>query len=389
MKTPDIGTAAREDRTRIDFSALRAARRQRVFAEMERLGLDACMFGRESNVRYVAGQRRLWTSNTRAYLPSCVVVSATKRVHVMSLSASMEDSPEDLPREDVYGRSFDGATLLGIFAALPGLADARRVGVDGLTVSMRGLIGQVCRDPAIVGAEAMMRTLRRVKLPGEIECIRVATAVAESSLQRAADALRPGITGSDLRAIYLDRMATLGTTTFAQQGSFQIARPGPTPPWSTEKRPFAQGDVVTLSGGALWAGYEGSLARTWWCGEDAPPAASRTLHVRWHNVMDQLVDRCRPGGSGADLAAAYDVAGEARPSVPVAYAVGLGHEGPFLGSGGTSELATDMVIALRGWVTDAEHGYLGEELVRVTDDGPEVLTKMSHGPIARAAGGIP
>ncbi len=28
--------------------------------------------------------------------------------------------------------------------------------------------------------------------------------------------------------------------------------------------------MVALAGGVLWAGYEGSLARTWWCGRQRP-----------------------------------------------------------------------------------------------------------------------
>ena len=41
LGTPNIGTAALEDRDRFDFRSLRDARRATVFEEMERLGLDA------------------------------------------------------------------------------------------------------------------------------------------------------------------------------------------------------------------------------------------------------------------------------------------------------------------------------------------------------------
>jgi len=51
MLTSNIGTAAMEDRDRVDYRALRAARRERVTALMDRLGLDALMLGREANVR--------------------------------------------------------------------------------------------------------------------------------------------------------------------------------------------------------------------------------------------------------------------------------------------------------------------------------------------------
>ena len=59
-----LGTAALEEGGRVDFAALRAARRARLFEAMERAGLDACLFGREANARYVSGARRLWWGRT-------------------------------------------------------------------------------------------------------------------------------------------------------------------------------------------------------------------------------------------------------------------------------------------------------------------------------------
>ena len=384
---PDIGTALRDDRTRIDFPELRRARRARVLEAMERAGIDACLFGRETNVRYAAGQRRLWTSNTRAWLPTGVVVRSTGRVHVMALSASVEDSPEDLPPENTYGRSFDPATLLGIYTALPGLPEARRIGVDGLSVGMRALLEHVCPNADVVPAEPMMRALRRTKLPAEVDCMRTAIAIAESSLQRAADAIAPGVSGHELRARYMERMAELGTTTFAQQGTFAHAQDGERWPSDVDGHGLRDGASVILQGGALWAGYEGSLARTWACGR--MPSTARRLAERCEGVWKRLVDACRPGNTGLDLAAAYERSSEPMPAAPVAYAVGMGHEGPLAGSGigadldREAQLRPGMTVAIRSWVWDETRGHLEEDMVLVTEETPEVLTRMSRGPLAR------
>lgn len=389
-RTPDLGTAAREDRTRIDFAALRAARRARVLTTMEENGFDACLFGRETNVRYVAGQRRLWTSNTRAWLPTGVVVRATGGVHVMALGASLEDAPEDVPAENVFGRSFDPRTVPAIYAALPGLPDARRVAVDGLSIGMRTLIRHVCPKAEIVGAEAMMRELRRTKLAPEIECLRVAIAIAESSLQCAADALAAGRRGQDLRARYMERMAELGSTTFAQQGTFAPARDGPVWPSETSSEPFRDGASIVLAGGALFGGYDGSLARTWACGDEIPSTA-RALARRAGRVLDRLVDACRAGRTGADLTRVYAECEEPLPHAPIAYAVGMGSEGPLAGSGlgadfdAEQQLRAGMTVAVRSWVWDETRGHLDEDVVLVTDGPPERLTRMSRGPIARPA----
>ena len=68
--TPNLGTGFLEHRDRVDFTALRRARFARVLAAMDERGLDACFFGREANARYVSGVRRLWTAQTRPFVPA-------------------------------------------------------------------------------------------------------------------------------------------------------------------------------------------------------------------------------------------------------------------------------------------------------------------------------
>src|SRR5690606_27653318 len=139
-------------------------------------------------------------------------------------------------------------------------------------------------------------------------------------------------------------------------------RPGRRPPAFSDRVPFGDGSLVVLSGGCLWAGYEGSLARTWWCGDrGGPTCAQRLLYRRWRAVMDRLLERCRAGASGADLAAAYG--DEPLPPFPVAASVGLGQEGPVAGSAAGADLdrrhvlEPGMVLCLRGWVSGDEGGF--------------------------------
>ena len=102
LRTPDLGTGMLENRERVRFGELRRARRARVFAAMREHGLDACLFGRESNARYTCGVRRLWTAQSRPFSPTCVVVRDTEAVHLLSFSASVEGLPEELRPDDVF-----------------------------------------------------------------------------------------------------------------------------------------------------------------------------------------------------------------------------------------------------------------------------------------------
>ncbi|HZP30999.1 MAG TPA: M24 family metallopeptidase, partial [Acidimicrobiia bacterium] len=228
-----------------------------------------------------------------------------------------------------------------------------------------------------------------VKLPDEITCIRTAAAIAESSLYAAIAELRPGVTEQHLRAAFLDRMCELGTSQFAQQGTFSVLDPGAPLRWTTTDRELRDGDLVALAGGALWAGYEGSLARTWCCGiSTSPSAAQRATYARWRGVVDAVADQCRPGRTGGDVRAAFERAGGGRPTMSIAYAVGLGHEGPIAGPGMSPELEraqaleAGVVVAVRHFEADAAGGCFGEDLFLVTPGDPERLTTLGPGPLA-------
>ncbi|HUP75030.1 MAG TPA: M24 family metallopeptidase [Acidimicrobiales bacterium] len=384
MLTPNIGTGAMEDRERVDYRSLRAERHDRVTALMDRLGLDALMLGREANVRYASGARRLWTASSRPFGPTAVLVRATGRVHLMTFSASYEGAPEEVPFEDVFCNSFNPGKLLEALLAIPGLGRAERIGVDGFSVFMRDFLPNAVPRANFVGVGHDLQLLRRDKLPAEVDAMRIAISIAESSLYAAAREVRHGASEKSLQAAYLDRMCALGTSQFAQQGTFSVITGDGSIRWITgESAVLAEGDAVVLAGGALWAGYEGSLARTWCSGPTT--ATHRDLHARWQHVIDALVAAARPGATGADLTAAHEAAGQPVPPMPIAYSLGLGHEGPLAGTalGPTFDrnqrIHAGNVLALRTHLRGGSGGYFGEEMVYVGADKTEVLTTLGHG----------
>jgi Xaa-Pro aminopeptidase len=398
LGTPNLGTGVVEHRERVDFKALRQARLARFLGAMDELGVDACFFGREANARYVSGVRRLWTAQSRPFVPACVVLrppgvhgvegGPEPVVELLAFSASYEDIPAEVELDHFYPVTWNPVNLVERFRALPGMLDARRVGFDGLSPLFEGMLRDALPRAEFVGVEDTMRAIRRVKLPDEIVCLRTAAAIAESSLYAAIAELAPGVTEQHLRAAFMERMCTLGTSQFAQQGTFTVLDPGRPLRWTTTDRVLQAGDAVALAGGALWAGYEGSLARTWPCGP--PSAAQREAYRRWQAVTDAVVDECRPGRTGADLHRAFERSGGGDPQMTIAYAVGLGYEGPIAGPGMSSELEraqvleADMVIAVRHFAAGPAASYHGEDMVLVTDGEPQRVTTLGAGPPAAA-----
>jgi Xaa-Pro aminopeptidase len=389
-----LGTMALYDNTRVDFARMRRERREKVLEAMREHDLDALLLGREPNAQYVAGVRRLHLNGTRPWGPGLVVLRDRDEVHAMSV---WDDGiPAEIPKEHLFGISWNPLNLVNAIQKIDGISSARRIGVDYSSPLFQQLLPMAAPDAQLVNAEAILRALRLHKTPDEIACIRIAVAIAEGALRSSIDALHPGTNGRVLLGEFEGRMCDYGTSTPASEGTFRTIEPASAgrathfARLTTDAR-IDEGDLVALSGGVLWSGYEGSVGRTWRCGAlGAPSASQRALYRRWHDATNRVLDACRPGATGADLRAAYTASGEPVAVVPIASSIGLGSEGPIAGSAlgeafdATQRVESNMVLTVQAYVADEHGGYYGLETVLVTDDGVEVLTTLSHGPLAEA-----
>jgi Xaa-Pro aminopeptidase len=375
-----VGMMALEDDARVDFASLRAKRRAKVLSGMESHDLDALMLGGVGDVRYVSGARQLGRSGVLPFAPVAVVVKKTARVHL--LSTWDEGVPPEIGRDDLYRLSWNPANLAADLAKIPGLREARRVGTDGLTPMFAGLIPQLVTPAELVDAAPVMASARRTKMPDEITCLDVASAIAEAALGAMEDALTPGITERELLGIYDERIASLGAP-MPPSESVCFATPSRGPVrfrHLASDRPIAEGDLVVLAPGALYAGYEAGLARTRVAG-NAAPAGTADLAARCARGMDALIAACRPGNTGADLYRAWENAGNPDPEVLLAHGLGLGAEPPLigLGRGANADIEEGMVLSVQSWVTEeGVGGCLERGTVRIESSGPSALTRYGR-----------
>lgn len=315
---------------------MNAERRARALEAMADAGVDALVLGREANARYVSGARRLWLAGARAFAPGCVLLAGGD-VHL--LSTSDDGIPDDIPFEHLYALTWNPANLMARLASVPELAAARTIGVDALTPLMETLLTGAFPSAQLVDGQAVMLAARARKLPEEIAAIDRAVHVATGALDGVLAAVRPGVRERDLKATFEQRMCELGTSTPAFEGRFGSVFPG--------DRALDAGDRVVLDVGVLVDGYEGGLARTVVCGE--PAGASNPADA----IFETLLDAAVPGATAADVWAAWDATGAARPRGPVVHGVGIGFEPPVFGDD-TGALAEGMAISLRaevdGWV---------------------------------------
>ena len=389
------GTMAHEFGGTIDFERMRRERRERCLAEMERHQLDFLICGRDGNGRYLCGARRLWMGGGHGFGPSCVLVRETGELFLLS---TWDDGiPAEIPVDHLYGLSFNPMATIERIRQITPLARARRIGVDAMSPLFEGLIKAAAPGAVLVDGETAIRAARRIKTADEIQCIRTACAIAEAALSASIDALRPGVREADLLALFQQRMTAFNVTAPAVEGTFCATprsasgfRGAPLRLLSGD-RSINEGDLVVLSSGVLYAGYEGSVGRTWPCmgaGSEIKPA-QRALFQRWNRLWESLRAQLRPGNNGAALRQAYEGTGEPLPPFPIANGVGMGWEPPLIGTSMGAEadsraiLEPGMVLSVQGYVwQEGVGGYLGKETVAITTDGCEVITRLGHGPLA-------
>jgi Xaa-Pro dipeptidase len=374
------GVMALEDSGRVDFTRLRLERRRRLLDAMAEAGLDAMVLGRSANVRYAAGARQLWRTGANPFGPVCVVVRQTGKVHLLS---SWDDGvPPEIGHEDLYGLFWNPAHLIAAIAAIPGLRESTRVGTDALTPFFARVLPDIVPGAQLADASVLLNEARADKTADEMGCIQLALTLAEAGLAALDGALEPGISERALLGVYVEAISRLGAPTPPSESVvFATPRQGPVRyRYLASDRLINQGELVVLSPGALYAGYEAGLARTRVAGA-APSARASALGDRGRRAADALIAACRPGRTGADLYAAWESTGEPPAEVALAYGVGIGAESPMVGfgRGADSPLEEGAVLCVQAWVSEeGTGGYFERELLRVGQHSPEVLSRSER-----------
>ena len=374
------GVMALEDGARVDFTRLRRDRRRRLLAAMERAGLDALVLGRSANVRYAAGARLLWRAGANPFGPVCVVVRSTGKVHLLS---SWDDGiPPEIGHEDLYGLFWNPAHLIAAIAAIAGLSDSRRVGTDSITPFFTGVLTQIVPGVELADAAGLLNEVRAHKTADELACVQTALSLAEAALAALDDALEPGISERTLLGVFVEAVARLGAPTPPSESVvFATPRQGPVRfRYLASDRLINKGELVVLSPGALYAGYEAGLARTRTAGATPSPAAM-ALGDRCRRAIDALITACRPGNTGGDLYRAWQATGEPPAEIALAWGLGLGAEWPLIGFGRGSDavLEEGATLSVQAWVSqEGTGGFLERELVQVGANGPEILSRSER-----------
>ncbi len=380
------GTGALGAAPRVDFERLRSTRLANVTTMMSVHDLDSLVLGQESNARYATGARRLWLSGARPFGPGCVVFP-DGTAHLLT---TWEDGvPASIPFENCYGLTWNPSILVNELRSLAPLTSSSRIGVDGMSFAALRLLSQIAPGAELVDMTTELYTLRAIKIPDELACLRTAAAVTEGCLAHAMTSLDTGagveaVTGRNLAGRFMKRLGDYGLTTTASPGNF-IALPALS---GVSSSPFRPSDDVWLASGALFEGYEADCGRTIPLSLYDHRAASRSnigwrdLYSRWADLREAIIAACAAGAPASGLLLAYSDHGVDPPPCPVAHGLGLGVEPPIIGEpgrypAGDTELRAGMVLGVTAMVKGGDHAFASTDTVCVTSAGGEAITRLA------------
>jgi Xaa-Pro aminopeptidase len=283
------------------------------------------------------------------------------------------DDPYRLVAEHLGGAAPVGARLL-VDAGLP----ARH-----LLAIQRALPGR-----EIGLADAVLRELRMVKDPAEIELLRRAAHAADRVVADIAAGRLVGRTERDVSREVRERLVGAGH----EAASFAIVGSGPngaSPHHEAGDRVIRKGDPIVLDIGGTLGGYGSDITRMLWVtgGDAAAGPTPEFLEVfqlvrRAHAAATAAV---RPGaGCGALDEVARRVIRDGGYGDAFIHRLGHGigleaHEEPYLVAGNALKLRAGHAFSIEpGIYLDGRFGVRIEDIVVCTDDGPDVLNEAGH-----------
>lgn len=373
----------------VDWSAIREHRLARIVEELRASGLDAVMYTTLDALRYIAsfrGVTSLWFQGNR-YV---IFVTADGHVKFLIASGDMDRVRATMPWLSDY-EAFPFLARAGVPVAENAIRElglgSAKIGTDMLTFGFYVPLKKRLPKAAFVDGRRVIEEARRVKHPEEIKVIREAAEVTDIGMMTALETISPGVTEQQVSAAAAYQMTLAGSEDIpylplvvSGENMWMHYR------FPTDRR-IRPGDMVWIDTGAcIINGYNGDMGRTTVLGQ--PTQAQKDIYRCIYDMLEAGTDLLRVGVETPKVAKAInDVAKERGWGDHVYYGIcghGIGtdlHEAPDIGElvAGGSEPAMLMeneVICLEPGITlpGLGGGHL-EDMVLITEDGPERLTK--------------
>ena len=236
--------------------------------------------------------------------------------------------------------------------------------------------------PDIVPAlgSAPLDEARLIKDDEELSLMRVSSRMNVEVCGRIASALTEGVTEKAIQSLYNETALELGASGPSFTPLVCFGANGAEPHHDSDRTPLRQGDTVIMDVGLLWKHYCSDMTRTVHFGE----VSDEQKHVR--DIVTAAnragIAMCRPGVRMKDIdRAARKVIEDAGYGAYFTHRTGHGigldeHEFPDVSSVSEVVARPGMIFSVEpGIYLPGKFGVRVEDLVAVTEDGCEVLTR--------------
>jgi Xaa-Pro dipeptidase len=288
-----------------------AARQTKARAALQAAGLDAIlMFAPESH---------FWISGYDTFgfaMFQCMVLTSRGELHLLTRTPDLRQAQftSTLATEEIHiWQDIEGANpALNLANLLQDLGVIGRIGYESDTVGLTDRTGRALHAaiPSLIDVSDLIRTLRRVKSPAEVEMHRRAAALSDDALDQAIQLARPGAFEGDI-------LAAMQGAVFKGGGDYAgnefILGSGPGAllcRYYSGRRHLDATDQLTLEWSGAYARYHAAMMRTVLVGQ------ASEHHRRMHDAAVEALEACeaaiRPGAPMGDVYAAHAKVFDAR-----------------------------------------------------------------------------
>src|SRR5207302_1993282 len=354
---------------RAEESARRIAALRRRLADLE---LDGLLVTAPENIRYLSG-----FSGSLAYL-----VISLQAAEILGDSRYWLQMEAEAPGFALV-RSGPSHGLWPLVAERVKRLGLQRAGFESqhLTVEQhQRLTAALPVEIRLTATAGLVEGLRMLKSTDEVDLLRRVAQIAGRAFDRVQPAIRPGLRERDVAFLLEQTFRELGADGPAFDTIVAAGERGALPHGRASDRVLERGDMVVVDFGASAAGYHSDTTRTIVLGEPTTEQARVIEAVRQAQLESMALMKPGVTADTVDRRAREVLAGETH-----AFGHGLGHgiglqvhERPFLSPTDHTPLRAGMVVTNEPGIYIPDWGGVRlEEMVLVTEAGPEVLTSAS------------
>jgi Xaa-Pro aminopeptidase len=360
-----------------------ADRLARAAAATTQHGFDALLVGVGPDLRYLTGYEALPLERLTMLVLSAAVGGPRLVAPRLELAAARAGVRPDIPIVTWEETEDPHAIVAGLVSQGGG---AERVGVsDRLWASHLLRLQALLPDVRFESATAVLRELRMVKDPDEIELLRLAAHAADRVIAQIASGKLVGRTEADVAREVRERLLDEGH----DLAEFSIVASGPnsaSPHHDASDRVIRAGEPVVLDIGGTLGGYGSDITRMVWVTGGDPAKGPDPEYLRLYGVLqdaqDEATGAVRPGVPCERIDAVARGIIEGGGFGPnfihrTGHGIGLeGHEEPYLVAGNAEPLHEGEAFSVEpGIYFDGRYGARIEDIVVCGPSGPVVLNE--------------